>query len=164
MRITRQTVGIHSICISAIALFAGAQNSKLSRSAPDPVPPIIQKMVGDWYLSQRIWRGPEAQATDLPPAVAHRRFLGGTILQEEMTLVPGEKGDQFTRMSYFDYNAVTRQYEYFSIDSRAPQMMNERSYGDETQKEAGDQSLSLWGGIFVAPKWGDAMKPLSDIT
>jgi hypothetical protein len=143
--------------IAATIVLAQGQNSQPSKTRADATPPLIQNMAGEWNVTQRMWRGPDAQATDLPPAVAHRRLLGAAILQEQMEIAPEAKGDPFTRMSYFDYNAMTRQYEYFSIDSRAPQMMNERSYEGTTQHTADDQeAISLSGGIFVAPQWGDS--------
>ena len=146
-----------ALLVSEIVLIAQGQNREPDKPLSDAAPPFIQNMVGEWNVTQRMWQGPGAEATNLRPAVAHRRFLGGTILQEEMELGPGEKADPFTRMAYFEYNAVTSQHEYFSIDSRAPQMMNERSYGEDTQGGIGDNSIDLWGGaIFVAPKWGEA--------
>jgi len=35
--------------------------------------------------------------------------------------------DAFNRTSYFAFNSTTHKFEYFSLDSRLPQMMNERS-------------------------------------
>ena len=64
--------------------------------------------------------------------------------------------ESFNRTAYFNYNAVTQQYEYFSLDSRAPQMMNERSEKAEEQSEHGNGGIKLYGGSFVAPKWGEA--------
>jgi hypothetical protein len=145
------------LSISVIVLIAQGQTREPDKPPPGAAPPFAQIMAGEWSVSQRMWRGPGVEATSLPPAVAHRRLLGSAILQEEMDLAPGEKADSFTRMAYFEYNAVTSQYEYFSIDSRAPQMMNERSYRDDAQNGTGGPAISLWGsGIFVAPKWGDA--------
>lgn len=139
-----------------VAAFAVSEtpNAATATRESDAPPSIIQNMVGEWTVTQRMWRGAGQEPTDLPPAVAHRRLLGGKILQEEMELAPGAKAEPFTRMAYFEYNAVTSQYEYFSIDSRAPQMMNERSY-DDVQRRNGGQALSLWGDMFVAPQWGD---------
>lgn len=72
-----------------------------------------------------------------------------------MTLPPGSTQAPFTRIAYFNYNAVNKQYEYFSLDTRAPQMMVEKSYGagGEQNKERG---INLYGGTFVAPQWGQA--------
>ncbi|MBV9182504.1 MAG: DUF1579 family protein [Acidobacteria bacterium] len=112
-------------------------------------------MAGEWKVAQQMWPGPGQEAQSLPPAVAHRRLIGKTILEESMELAPGAKGQPFTRMSYFDYNTVGRQYEYFSIDSRAPQMMNERGSFSKSHDQRGNEPLSLWGDIFVAPQWGN---------
>ncbi len=62
----------------------------------------------------------------------------------------------FTRTAFFNYNAVSQQYEYFSLDSRAPHMMNERSDKTEEQSKPGKDGIRLNGGTFVAPQWGDA--------
>jgi hypothetical protein len=72
--------------------------------------------------------------------------------QEVMSTLPGSK-DSFTRISYFGYNAVNHQYEYFSLDTRAPQMMNERSLGASGGASASGP-VNLLGGDFVAPQWG----------
>ncbi len=118
---------------------------------------LIQRMTGTWQVRQRMWTGPGAEATELPPAVAHTRLVGRTILEEEMQLAPGAHGEPFTRIAYFDYNTVDKQFEYFSIDTRAPQMMRESSCGNVAQNMAKDQgAISLCGGMFVAPKWGNA--------
>jgi hypothetical protein len=116
--------------------------------------PLIQQMVGSWTVQEWMWPGPNTKPVPLPAATAQRRLVGDDILQETMTAAPGAS-QSFTRIAYFDYNAVNRQYEYFSIDTRAPQMMNERSFGpgNAAHSRAG---LSLYGGIFVAPQWGPA--------
>jgi hypothetical protein len=51
-----------------------------------------------------------------------------------------------------DQNPESGQYEYFSIDTRAPQMMNERSEGPVRP----DGAIDLYGGIFVAAQWGSS--------
>lgn len=45
-----------------------------------------------------------------------------------------------------------RQYEYFSIDTRAPQAMSEKSLLTQVSNES--KELKLSGGTFVAPEWG----------
>ena len=123
----------------------------------DAAPPLIGQMSGDWSVRQRMWPGPAAKAVDLAPAVAHRVVIGDAIVQEVMTLAPGSGETPFTRVAYFDYNPVTQQYEYFSLDTRAPQMMNERSR--TTDAPAASQQpdpLTLYGGRFVAPQWGES--------
>jgi hypothetical protein len=88
---------------------------------------------------------------NLPKAVARRRVVAGAYLEEIMELAPGAKGDAFTRSAVFSYNAVNQQYEYFSIDSRAPQMMFEKT----DEPPAPGAPVKLWGGTFVAPQWGE---------
>jgi uncharacterized protein DUF1579 len=142
-------------CISIVV--AQGQDAQSGKTLSDDRSRFIRNMVGDWNVTQRMWQAPGAEATELPPAVVHRRLIGDAILQEEMELAPGAKADPFTRMAFFEYNGVTSQYEYFSIDSRAPQMMNERSYGEDANG-AGENSVNLWGNeLFVAPKWGKAV-------
>lgn len=84
---------------------------------------LIQQMVGTWDVQQRMWAGPDTEAIDLPRTVAHRRLVEGAFLEEVMTPVPESKQEPFTRIAYFNYNTVSQQYEYFSMDTRAPQMM-----------------------------------------
>ena len=55
-----------------------------------------------------------------------------------------------------DTNVVNQQYEYFSLDSRASQMMNERSEKTEVQDNPGKDGIKLNGGSFVAPERGEA--------
>lgn len=80
------------------------------------------------------------------------------FLEEVMTLAPGSDGDPFTRVAYFNYNPVERLFEYISMDSRAPQMMTEKSAETtaalDGTRDAAD--LSFQGDTFVAPQWGEA--------
>ena len=123
----------------------------------DATPPLIQQMIGTWDVWQRMWLGAAGNAVELPPAVAHRVLIGNTILQEVMTLASESSETPFTRVAYYDYNAVTRRYEYFSLDTRAAQMMNERSLAVGTQDKSQHRTaLTLLGVRFVAPQWGDA--------
>ncbi len=108
-------------------------------------------MVGTWRVQQRMWPAGDVQAIALPPALARRRLVGQSFLEETMELAPGSKEAPFTRLAYFNYNAVNQQYEYVSMDTRALQMMNEKS-ADATA----DGPITLYGGSFVAPAWGDA--------
>jgi hypothetical protein len=145
-----------ALCIGAIAVTAQEQNRPPNAKGTSDVRPLLERMAGTWNVTQRMWSGPGAGPTDLPAAVAQRRVLGGTILEEEMELAPGAKGDAFTRIAYFDYNAVNRQYEYFSIDTRAPQMMHESSCEIPRDNQMNNGPISLCGGMFVAPTWGSA--------
>jgi hypothetical protein len=59
------------------------------------------------------------------------------------------------RTSYFEFNFTARQFEYFSLDSRLPQMMNERSAVIAPSTTSGG-GVTLKGERFVAPTWGMA--------
>src|ERR1700730_9324889 len=142
---------------SLLAAIACANDAPLSVNGKDAATPLIQQMIGTWDVRQRMWPGAAAKAIDLPPAVAHRILIGSTILQEVMTLASQSSETPFTRVAYFDYNAVTRQYEYFSLDTRAPQMMNERSVAAAVRGKSQHRgTLILHGGRFVVPQWGEA--------
>jgi hypothetical protein len=80
----------------------------------------------------------------------------GRFLEEVMEPTTKSVKESFTRIAYFNYNAVSQQYEYFSLDSRAPQMMNERSDRIEGQGNPGRDGIRLNGGSFIAPQWGEA--------
>src|SRR3977135_2631586 len=84
-----------------------------------------------------MWPGSGAGAINLPPAVAHRHLRAGGFLEEVMEPAERAGKESFIRTAYFNYNTVSQQYEYFSLDSRAPQMMNERSDKAEEQSEPG---------------------------
>ncbi len=132
------------LVMACIATFVSvAYGQKALPSADTSIPTLMQQMVGTWNVEQRMWPGSGADAISLPPALAHRRLIGGAFLEETMELPPGSIGDPFTRVAIFDYNAVNQQYEYFSIDTRAPQMMNERSY--EIQ---GKGAITLYGAAL----------------
>jgi len=101
-----------------------------------------------------MWLGPESASIPLPAAVAVRRPIADSFLQEMMS-TPANAKDAFTRASYFGYNPVSHQYEYFSLDTRAPQMMNERTV-NSAGATSPSSDINLLGGVFVAPRWGDA--------
>jgi hypothetical protein len=145
-----------SICCVLLCSVAHAQNTPPTPPAKPSAPALIQQMAGNWNVEQRMWPGAGAQAINLPPAVAHRRLVEGAYLEEIME--PAQKSGQesFSRTAYFNYNPVNQQYEYFSLDSRAPQMMNERSNETEGPWKSGKGGIKLYGGSFVAPRWGDA--------
>jgi hypothetical protein len=124
------------------------------RSAGDSPsgPDLIQEMAGVWSVEEWLWPSPGAEAVSLPAAIARRQLVGNDFMQEVMSTPDGAK-EPFTRISYFGYNAVSRQFEYFSLDTRAPQMMTERSDG-ASARPSDPGPLSLPGGTFVAPQWG----------
>ena len=113
-------------------------------------------MAGMWNVQQRMWPGAGADAITLPAAVARRRVVRGDFLEEVMEGIPGAR-EPFTRIAYFHFNAVTRRYEYVSLDSRAPQMMTEKSEAEgATSKMREDDEIALDGDLFVAPRWGNS--------
>jgi Protein of unknown function (DUF1579) len=119
-------------------------------------PALLQNMTGTWNVEQKMWPGSGAAAVQLPPGVAQRRLIDGKYLEESMqpsTLAQGQPGF-FVRNAILNYNAVNKQYEYFSIDTRAPQAMSEKSLPTEVSHES--KELKLSGGTFVAPEWGPA--------
>jgi hypothetical protein len=142
-----------SVCCAALCSAAHAQNAAPSKIS---APALLQQMVGTWNVQQRMWPGFGAEPVNLPPAVARRRLVEGIFLEEVMESAQKSGQDSFTRTAYFNYNAVNQQYEYFSLDSRGPQMMNEKSYEAEGQSQPGKGGIKLYGGSFVAPRWGDA--------
>lgn len=144
--------------VTTLAPVAYGQRAPLSTADNEPVPALIRKMVGAWEVRQRMWPISGDEATELPSTVAQRRLIGGVFLQEVMKPAPESKEEPFTRIAYFNYNAVSQQYEYFSMDSRAPQMMNERSYDAGVQGKMHDPGeMILYGeDTFVIPQWGEA--------
>jgi hypothetical protein len=111
---------------------------------------VLQEMAGTWNVRQRMWTGPDSAPVPLPAATARRRFVHGAYLQEDMTLAAGTDGDPFTRHAVLSRNAVNQTFEYFSIDSRLPQMM---MYPTGAERRGG-----LWFTLpapFVAPAWGE---------
>ncbi|HVX45901.1 MAG TPA: DUF1579 family protein [Mycobacteriales bacterium] len=107
-------------------------------------------LAGTWDVEQRMWTGPGSDPVPLPDATAHRYFVHGAFLVEDMTLADGAEGDPFTRHAVLSRNGVTQAFEYFSIDSRLPQMM---AYPNGVEREGG-----LWFVLpapFVAPSWGE---------
>ena len=99
--------------------------------------------------------GSGAEAINLPSAIARRRMVGGAFLEEVMELAQGAGGESFTRIALFNYNAVNQQYEYFSLDTRAPQVMHEKSYEAGGEGKAHDKrGITLYGDSFVA-RWGE---------
>jgi Protein of unknown function (DUF1579) len=153
----KQCVGVagRAVCLLVFVVY-GCRLTAIA-SAEDAPPPLIQQMIGTWDVRQQMWPGADAQPIELPGAVAERVLVGNSILQEIMTAASKSSEAPFTRVAYFDYNPVSRQFEYFSLDTRAPQMMNERSRATGGQGHAAQAAaLTLYGGRFVAPQWGPA--------
>lgn len=128
----------------------------LASAVAQTAPALLQNMTGTWNVEQRTWSGSGAAAVQLPPAVAQRRLIDDKYLEESMqpsTLAPGQPGF-FVRKAILNYNVVNKQYEYFSIDTRAPQAMTEKSLPTKASNES--KELRLSGGSFVVPEWGPA--------
>lgn len=120
--------------ISRAAVLAGCLVMLAPQAAQAAAPQqLLRQMTGTWNVKEWMWPAPAAQPIVLPAAIAHRRLIRGKFLAETMRALAGPK-NPFTRISYFDYNPVSGQYEYFSIDTRAPQMMIERSRGPAKQR------------------------------
>lgn len=137
-----------SLVLSSSAFATGA----LAQTAPA----LLQEMAGTWAVEQKMWTGPNTEATVLPASTAQRRLIDGKYLEETMQPRDSRAGtpDFFTRNAFLNYNAVTKQYEYVSIDTRAPQVMIERGLAADTSNNA--KELRLQGGTFLAPEWGPA--------
>jgi hypothetical protein len=140
--------------IFCIGLCSSAHAQSTPQKTADAT--LLQQMVGSWNVQQRMWPGFGADAVNLPPAVARRHLMAGGFLEETMEAVKKTGEGSFTRTAFFNYNTVNQQYEYFSLDSRAPQMMNERSDKTAEQTHPGKDGIKLDGGNFVAPQWGAA--------
>jgi hypothetical protein len=118
------------------------------------IPPVLAQMVGKWAVTERMWSGPDAAPIALPNATAERRIVGDSLIEETMVAASGSK-KSFTRIADLNFNVVTHKFEYFSWDSRAPQVMSEKSRGDTALTGGSDQrAVTLYGGTFVAPQWG----------
>jgi hypothetical protein len=137
--------------IGWLAIAPAAHSQKATDS--DPVTPLIRQMAGNWRVEAKMWPGPDAKAIELPKAAAQRRIVNGSFLHEEMTPAPGSQQDAFTRVAYLSFNSINQQYEYFSLDTRLPQMM---SYTVPGANQVRDEQLELRGTSFVAPAWGEA--------
>lgn len=117
-----------------------------------PPVPALEAMTGRWQVKQTMWTGPSSPPVEQPAAIAIRRMAaGGGFIEEEMTLAKASDSP-FTRTSHVNFNAIEGVFEYFSIDTRAPQQMHYQS-----QPVAPDYrgTLEFKGGTFVAGQWGD---------
>lgn len=149
------SVGISKSTVPAAGALLGIALIPLSAMAQDPSA-LLRDMAGTWTVEQRMWTASGAEATTLPAAIAERQWVDGKFLEESMRpvgLVPGSPGF-FARTAVFNYNSVNKKYEYFSIDTRAPQVMSET--GLAFPGAVGSSGIRLSGGTFVAPEWGPA--------
>jgi len=119
------------------------------------------QLTGTWDVAQSMRTKSGEPAARLPPAIAQRDLMKGGFVRETMSNAKTSRGspsadEAFNRVAIINCNPVDHQLEYFSIDSRAPQAMNERSLGaDCTTPTMNSDGLQLNGGEFTAPKWGD---------
>jgi hypothetical protein len=136
----------------SLLVFSVSSSCVLAQNPPE----LLSNMTGTWDVQQRMWPGPKANAVNLPPAVAERRLVRDTYLEE--TMHPADdRADQsggFTRHALLNYNPVNSRYEYMSLDSRAPQLMLEQSLPVVSGPTAAE--LKLQGGSFLAPEWGSS--------
>jgi hypothetical protein len=117
-----------------------------------PPVPLLEQMTGQWQVKQTMWTGPDAPPVEQPPAMAKRRLAaGGGFIEEEMTLATGSE-NPFTRTSHINFNEIDGVFEYFSIDTRAPQQMHYQSQPVTSDFKG---ALQFRGGTFVAGQWGD---------
>lgn len=146
MRIRPAILGI--LATSAVLAFAAVSGRG------QELPPLITHMVGKWTVTERMWPGPNAAPIMLPDAMATRRSVGNSLIEETMVAARGSKSS-FTRIADLNFNIVTHQFEYFSWDSRAPQVMSEKSRGGAALAGGSDQhAIALYGDTFLAPQWG----------
>ena len=140
-------------CFSLPGVAAHARNEP---GTAGKAPALLERMAGTWTVTQRMRPGADAKMIDLPPAVARRQLVGDAWIEEIMTpaSTPASGQGAFTRTSFLNYNAIEKVYEYFSLDTRAPQQMR---YASATM-DAGHAAppIRLKGGRFVAAQWGDA--------
>ena len=153
----RKAAIVGATALFCVVLADLAAEQPTSPDTGTPAPPLVRRMAGAWNVEQRMWPGAGADAITLPAAVARRRLVRGGFLEEVMEGIPGSAQEPFTRIAYFHFNAVTRRYEYVSLDSRAPQMMTETSKAEgATSKMREDDEIALDGDQFVAPRWGNS--------
>ena len=147
--VTRRFAVPTAALVAALALAHAAEPTPDTKPAP---PELLRQMEGNWTVVQKMWPGRNMAAVDLPTATVRRRLIQQSFLEEVMESKPGST-DSFSRISNFLFNSTTHRFEYFSLDSRMPQMMNERS-GIMNASIAPDERIQLDGSHFVAPSWG----------
>jgi hypothetical protein len=137
------------VCLSGLVFLIGTAGPVAAQGLA-PAQTLMHQMAGTWDVQEWTWAGPGAGPTPLPAAVAERRPVGDAFVQESMSTPLGAAG-AFSRHAIFGFNPINRQFEYASIDSRAPQLMSEHSAEASPEK---DGSLNLLGGMFFTPQWG----------
>ena len=134
-----------------VALACIAHGQSAATGKPDSVTSFLPQMAGSWNVQAQMWPGPGAQPVALAPAIARRRFVENAFVEEVMEPVETSAQGRFTRVAYLSYNAINQQFEYFSLDTRLPQMM---SYAAPGANKVRAGKIELSGSSFVAPEWG----------
>jgi hypothetical protein len=142
--------GLVGAGIPALHLPAQEKPSSVATVPSSPKHALIRTMAGAWEVRASLWLGPDAKPI-VQSAVARRRLIGDTLLEEVMTPSPGSDGPAFTRLAFLNYNAVRSSYEYVSWDTRAPQMMYQVSRAIGTPESARGQASS--GSIWSTISW-----------
>lgn len=147
-----------SLAFGAIALGVGTaavepprQPASAAHAVGAEPAQLLRELAGTWEVRQRMWPAPGSGSVSLPAAKAQRVLVHDGYVEEEMTLADDADGEQFARRAVFAYNDVKQAYEYFSIDSRLPQMM---AYPIGEERPGGVIEFRL-SEPFVAPAWGD---------
>lgn len=134
--------------LMSLPAIASEQSNAVSA---DSVTPLMQQMAGAWNVQAKMWPAAGAQPVELPPAHAQRQIVNAAYLREVMEAAQGSEQPAFTRTAYFSFNTVGQQYEYFSLDSRLPQMM---TYAMPGANKIRGSTIELAGSTFIAPSWG----------
>jgi hypothetical protein len=154
MIVTEDPTMRHSCIVMGVALASAAYiTASIAAGGSAGEPAIaLKQMEGVWTVSQRMWPGAGAEPVNLSAGLARRRLVHNSFVEEVMESLESDGADSFRRVAYLNYNVLGRRYEYFSLDSRLPQMMNERSLPGDAL--GGLDPLKLDGSRFVAPTWG----------
>lgn len=113
-RVGRILLLIATYCFCCIASESLAQNANSKNSSST----LIQQMVGTWKVEQRMWPGFGAKPITLPAAVARRRLMDGCFLEEVMEPANKSANEEFVRIAFFNYNAVTPEEQHIVLGLR----------------------------------------------
>lgn len=106
---------------------------------------LLQQMVGDWDVGMKLWLRAGAKPIEAPHFRA-KRIMIGNFIQEVAHSKTGT--DSFTRVAYFNYNAIQRQWETIVLDTRYPLMMFETSAEDGLEN---GNTITFYMPAFVMP-------------
>lgn len=164
MRLTRSLAGarVRAFALACLASATALIPSAFAQTAAPATSAgaehaLLRGMVGTWSVAQRMWTGPNTKPIGPLAAVARRRLVGDTFLEEIMEAAPGSGQDPFTRIAYFNYNKVTQRFEAISMDTRAPQAMYEKSYEDSAGNPGQNRRVVRLAleDDFALPQWGN---------